>query len=76
MGFDVRAPIGLLFTLLGALLVGYGLITLDSPMYARSLGANINLEWGAVLLVFGLAMLWLARRSPAPPPGAGGGSDK
>jgi hypothetical protein len=26
-------------------------------MYQRSLGMNINLAWGAVLLVFGLAML-------------------
>jgi hypothetical protein len=62
MEFDLRAPIGLLFTILGALLGGYGLITLDSDIYARSLGTNINLGWGAVLLVFGLGMLWLARR--------------
>ena len=67
MGFDLRTPIGLLFPILGALLIGYGLITSDSDMYARSLGTNVNLVWGAVLLVFGLGMLWLARRkTPAP----------
>jgi hypothetical protein len=31
--------------------------------YARSLGININLWWGLVLLAFGALMLWLARRS-------------
>ena len=67
MGFDLRAPIGLLFTILGALLIVYGLITSGSDMYARSLGTNVNLVWGAVLLVFGLGMLWLARRkTPVP----------
>lgn len=62
MDFDLRTPIGLLFSILGTLLVGYGLITFGSEMYARSLGMNMNLGWGAVLLVFGLTMLWLARR--------------
>lgn len=62
MDFDLRTPIGLLFSILGTLLVGYGLITFGSEMYARSLGMNMNLGWGAVLLVFGLAMLWLGRR--------------
>lgn len=67
MGFDLRTPIGLLFTILGALLSGYGLLTAGSDMYARSLGTNVNLGWGAVLLVFGLAMLWLARRKTRAP---------
>ncbi len=67
MGFDLRTPIGLLFTILGALLLGYGLLTAGSDMYARSLGTNVNLGWGAVLLVFGLGMLWLARRKTRAP---------
>lgn len=67
MGFDLRAPIGILFTILGALLIGYGLSTMGSDMYARSLGANVNLEWGAVLLVFGLGMSWLAWRKARSP---------
>jgi hypothetical protein len=62
MGLDIRTPIGLMFTLFGALLVGYGLLTADSDVYQRSLGLNINLLWGAVLLAFGLGMLWLGRR--------------
>jgi hypothetical protein len=62
MGLDIRTPIGLMFTLFGALLVGYGVLTAGSDIYQRSLGQNINLIWGAVLLAFGLAMLWLGRK--------------
>jgi hypothetical protein len=63
MGLDIRTPIGLMFTIFGLLLAGYGLATSGSPIYERSLGFNVNLEWGAVLLVFGGVMLWLGRRS-------------
>ncbi len=59
MGLDIRTPIGLMFGLFGLLLAGYGLMTNGSAIYERSLGLNINLEWGAVLLVFGGVMLWL-----------------
>lgn len=62
MGLDIRTPIGLMFAIFGLLLAGYGLATGGSPIYERSLGFNINLEWGAVLLVFGGVMLWLGRR--------------
>ncbi len=62
MGLDIRTPIGLLFAILGALLVGYGLLTAGSDVYERSLGLNVNLGWGLVLLAFGGAMLWLGRR--------------
>ncbi len=65
MGLDIRTPIGLMFGLFGLLLTGYGLATNGSELYQRSLGHNINLEWGIVLVVFGAAMLWLARRSRA-----------
>jgi hypothetical protein len=58
MGLDLRLPIGLYFTLLGLLLGAYGIFTrTDKAMYQCSLDININLAWGAVLLVFGLAML-------------------
>jgi hypothetical protein len=58
MGLDLRLPIGLYFTILGVMLGAYGLITgSNAEMYKRSLGMNINLSWGAVLLLFGLAML-------------------
>ncbi len=55
MGLDIRWPIGLMFTLIGALLTVYGMIVKSDN--AISLGININFIWGIVLLVFGLAML-------------------
>lgn len=62
MQLDVRLPIGLLFSLFGVLLTGFGLVS-DKKIYAQhSLGININLGWGVVLLVFGLFMLALALR--------------
>ena len=61
MGLDIRIPIGLMFALLGILLIGYGVVS-DHAIYAKSLGLNVNLGWGVVLLVFGVGMLVLARR--------------
>ena len=55
MGLDIRLPIGLMFVALGLLLAGYGAIG-DKSIYAQSLGININLIWGSVLLVFGVLM--------------------
>jgi len=63
MGFDIRLPIGFLFVIFGVLLSLFGLVTLQSPIYERSLGLNINLGWGIVMLLFGLLMAYLARRS-------------
>jgi hypothetical protein len=62
---DIRTPIGGLFAIIGVLLVGYGLMG-DPAIYQRSLGLNVNLWWGLVLLAFGLVMLWLGRREPGP----------
>ncbi len=62
MRLDIRWPIGGLFTITGALLVIYGLLS-DPAIYEKSLGINVNLWWGVVLLVFGLAMLVLAFQS-------------
>lgn len=61
MGLDIRTPIGLMFTLLGLMVAGYGLVA-DSAIYERSLGLNVNLWWGLVLLAFGLVFLYLGRR--------------
>ncbi len=64
MGLDIRLPIGLMFSLVGLLLTIYGAVTGgDAEIYKRSLGININLVWGIVLLVFGGAMLLMARRA-------------
>jgi hypothetical protein len=54
MGLDIRWPIGIMFTLLGGLLLVEGAITGAS---AKALDININLWWGVVLLVFGALML-------------------
>jgi len=62
MGFDIRMPIGMLFTLFGILLIGYGTATQGSTMYSEhSLGVNVNVWWGGVLLAFGLVMMGLTR---------------
>ncbi|MGA2029951.1 MAG: hypothetical protein ABSG87_07740 [Verrucomicrobiota bacterium] len=62
MGLDIRWPIGLMFTLIGALLVIFGAAS-DKAIYDQhSLGININLIWGVVLFVFGTFMLFMAWR--------------
>jgi len=72
MGLDLRYPVGLMFSLVGALLTVYGLVTAsNAELYRRSLGININLRWGIVLLVFGLAMFLAAWRA-SKKEGAGG----
>lgn len=63
MGLDLRLPIGVLFSALALVLIVYGLIG-DPAIYARSFGINVNLGWGCVLLVFGVAMLAASRRRP------------
>lgn len=61
MHLDLRLPMGLMFATVGALLVVHGLVS-DPAIYQRSLGINVNLWWGLVLLAFGLGALMLARR--------------
>jgi hypothetical protein len=61
MNFDLRLPIGILFSLFGLILVGFGVFTKGSEIYTKSLGHNINISWGIVLLVFGAVMLVLAK---------------
>ena len=62
MNFDLRFPIGIMFSLFGAMLVIFGLAA-DKKIYeTTSLGININLDWGLVMLVFGAFMLIMALR--------------
>ena len=64
MGLDIRLPIGMMFSLLGGLLTVYGLCTgSDADLYRSSLGINVNLWWGIVLLIFGQIMFYMGRRS-------------
>jgi hypothetical protein len=62
MRLDVRFPIGGMFTIIGAMLVIYGLVS-PAAVYERSLGINVNLWWGLVLLVFGVVMFRFAVRA-------------
>jgi len=57
MGLDIKLPIGLMFTIFGVMLTIYGLTTGGDPMYAKSLNININIWSGAIMTIFGLAML-------------------
>lgn len=66
MGLDIRWPIGLLFVIFGVLLAGFGLAS-DAALYQRSLGVNVNLWWGVVMMAFGAVMLVLAVRGARTP---------
>ena len=62
MTFDLRLPIGLLFAAIGLLVGGFGAA---EPTRALSLGLNVDLLWGGVLLVLGAVLTGvslLARR--------------
>ena len=62
MQLDIRLPMGLLFLILGIILVVFG-FTSDPAIYAEhSLGQNVNLLWGGIFAAFGAVMLWLSRR--------------
>ncbi len=66
MNFDLRIPVGLMFSVFGLILVGVGLFG-DAALSKQSLGINMNLWWGSVQLVFGLTMLafgWRAKSRP------------
>ena len=52
--------------IMGIALALYGAVS-DPAIYQRSLGINVNLIWGSVLLVFGIIMLLLARRGLGAP---------
>lgn len=59
---DIRFPIGLLFSSIGTLLTAFGLMS-DARIYQRSLGINVNLWWGLVMLAFGALVLYRSHRS-------------
>jgi hypothetical protein len=56
MLLDLRFPMGLLFSVLGAILTAYGVLG-DQSVYQASMGINVNLWSGLGILVFGAAML-------------------
>ena len=81
MSLDLRIPMGLLFTLVGIILTAFGIATRGNlGLYSQSLGVNVNLWWGVVLLIFGQIMFQLGRASQArqaklPPPKADPNAD-
>ncbi|HXT62994.1 MAG TPA: hypothetical protein VN696_08160 [Pyrinomonadaceae bacterium] len=64
MRLDIRLPIGLMFGILGGLLVIFGLLSSESALQ-HSLGINVNLWWGIVMFVFGAVMFIFGRRGNA-----------
>ena len=67
MGLDIRLPIGMMFSIIGALLAVYGVVAGER---SQRLGLNVNLIWGACILAFGALLLlawWIGRvKGPAP----------
>lgn len=58
MGLDIKIPIGLMFSILGLLLVIFGLATgSNADIYQKSMGINVNFWIGLLMLVFGILML-------------------
>ncbi|HXX24039.1 MAG TPA: hypothetical protein VEO19_12895 [Terriglobia bacterium] len=62
MGLDIRWPIGIIFTIYGAILIVYGLVA-DPAIFVSSMEVNIDVWWGVAMLVFGLLMGILAFRA-------------
>jgi hypothetical protein len=56
MDLDLRVPIGFFFVFVGLIMSIFGL-TSDPAIYQKSLGINVNLDWGIVELIFGVLML-------------------
>jgi hypothetical protein len=63
MDLDLRIPMGMMFSMAGAVLVAFGLATRNrADLYAKSFGINADLWWGIVVLLFGLVVLHYGRR--------------
>jgi uncharacterized membrane protein YeiB len=56
---DLRIPIAAMFILLGAILAAYGLVA-PQDVAPVDLGIRVNLSWGALMCVFGVALGSLA----------------
>ena len=72
MDLDLRVPIGLFFVSVGLIMAIFGLAS-DPAIYQKSLGINVNLDWGIVEIVFGSLMLgfgWSRKKIVRPIAGA------
>jgi len=66
MGLDIRLPIGIIFSIYGVIMIAFGAFFADPAIFERSMGVNIDVWWGAAMLVFGLfmgALAWRAARA-------------
>ncbi len=63
MNFDLRTPIGWMFTLTGLILSLFGWSVKDDASFlARTQGINANLYYGLALLAFGLLLTLYGKR--------------
>lgn len=62
MNLDLRLPVGLMFSIFGVILIIVGLVG-GPALVQQSLGVNINLWWGLIMLAFGGTMLGMSRRT-------------
>ena len=61
---DLRLPIGALFSALGIIIGGYGIVTNGNhALYEQSMSININLWWGLVMLIVGVLMFMAGMRA-------------
>ena len=63
MQLDIRLPIGLMFSVLGLLLLIVGWFA--GGKSTQSQETSVNLWWGLVMLIFGVVMFILGRRGTA-----------
>jgi len=63
MGWDIRWPIGIIFSIYGVVLLIYGALADPSIFQEKSLGVNIDMWWGLAMLAFGVFMGVLAFRA-------------
>lgn len=67
---DIRIPIAALFIVVGVLLVGYGLVvptSVDVPVNGNTYTFNLNRDWGAMILLFGIFMGALVKMDKTKP---------
>jgi hypothetical protein len=63
MNLDLRIPMGMMFSMTGAVLMAFGLAVRNRAGGTFSSAAvGPNLVWGVVLLVFGMIVLGMGRR--------------
>jgi len=67
MGLDIRIPLGLVFLLIGGIMGVFGVFThSDADLYQKSLGMDINLDWGGIMFAFGAIMFFFGKRKKVP----------